>query len=77
MASPRCFLLPAGVAPRDYGFGESIDIKVNKLDSVKTQLPYDYYSLPFCQPLEIEEASENLGEVLSGDRIETSKYEVR
>ncbi len=25
-------------------------IKVNKLDSVLTQLPYDYYQLPFCQP---------------------------
>ena len=37
--------------------GEPIDIKVNKLDSIKTQLPYDYYSLPFCQPDAIEEVS--------------------
>jgi len=69
------FYLP-GVAPRDYQVGEIIDIKVVKLDSVKTQLPYDYYSLPFCHPDVITEAAENLGEILSGDQIETSAYEV-
>ena len=70
------FYLP-GVAPRDFADGETVGIKVNKLDSVKTQLPYAYYSLPFCQPEEIQEAAENLGEVLSGDVIETGLYEVR
>jgi hypothetical protein len=49
--------------------------QVNKLDSVKTQLPYDYYSLPFCQPNEIVEVGENLGEILAGDMIETSPYQ--
>ena len=44
---------------------------------MKTQLPYDYYSLPFCRPPTIEESAENLGEVLSGDRIENSMYMVR
>ena len=33
-----------------------------KLTSVKTQLPYDYYSLPFCTPNGgVEYKSENLG----------------
>jgi transmembrane 9 superfamily protein 2/4 len=32
--------------------------------------------LPFCQPSQIEEAAENLGEVMSGDRIENSPYEI-
>jgi transmembrane 9 superfamily protein 2/4 len=56
-----------------------VELKVVKLDSVKTQLPYGYYSLPFCVPadFEIEEAAENLGEILSGDLIQTSGYEVR
>ena len=27
-----------------------VDMKVNKLTSIKTQLPYEYYALPFCQP---------------------------
>jgi len=75
LGTASAFYLP-GVAPRDYIDGETVDLKVNKLDSVKTQLPYDYYSLPFCRPKVIEEAAENLGEVLSGDRIENSLYEV-
>ena len=51
-------------------------LKVNKLTSVHTQLPYEYYSLPYCRPDKIESSAENLGEVLRGDRIETSPYEV-
>lgn len=75
LGAASAFYLP-GVAPRDYASGEPVELKVLKLDSVATQLPYDYYSLPFCQPAEIVEASENLGEVLSGERIETSPYEL-
>jgi len=49
-------------------------VKVNKLTSIKTQLPYTYYSLPFCKPATIVDSAENLGEVLRGDRIENSPY---
>jgi transmembrane 9 superfamily protein 2/4 len=52
-------------------------VKVNKLSSIKTQLPYDYYSLDYCKPAEIVNSAENLGEVLRGDRIENSPYVVR
>ena len=46
--------------------------------SVRTQLPYDYYSLNFCKPKEgVKPYGENLGEFLRGDRIENSAYEVR
>ena len=51
-------------------------VKVNKLTSTKTQLPYSYYSLPFCKPDSIVDSAENLGEVLRGDRIENSPYVV-
>lgn len=51
-------------------------MKVNKLTSTKTQLPYSYYSLDYCQPASIIDNAENLGEVLRGDRIENSPYEV-
>eukprot|EP00808_Paulinella_micropora_P025623 g60805.t1 len=69
------FYLP-GVAPRDYEEGEDVTLKVNKLDSVKTQMPYDYYSLPFCRPDSIEKVAENLGEHLSGESIKTSPYNI-
>ena len=51
-------------------------MKVNKLSSTKTQLPYDYYFLKYCKPTKIQNVAENLGEVLRGDRIENSIYTV-
>uniref|UniRef100_A0A0D3H328 Transmembrane 9 superfamily member n=1 Tax=Oryza barthii TaxID=65489 RepID=A0A0D3H328_9ORYZ len=53
---------------------DPLQVKVNKLSSTKTQLPYSYYSLPFCKPDTIVDSAENLGEVLRGDRIENSPY---
>eukprot|EP00884_Botryococcus_braunii_P008276 jgi/Botrbrau1/1744/Bobra.0217s0002.1 len=72
----RAFYLP-GVAPQDYAKGDQVFLKVNKLTSIKTQLPYEYYSLPYCRPEKIVSSAENLGEVLRGDRIENSPYEVK
>ncbi|XP_057419721.1 transmembrane 9 superfamily member 10-like [Lotus japonicus] len=68
-----CFYLP-GVAPEDFQKGDPLRVKVNKLTSTKTQLPYSYYSLPYCQPNRIVDGAENLGEVLRGDRIENSPF---
>jgi transmembrane 9 superfamily protein 2/4 len=83
----RAFYLP-GVAPREFASGEKVELKVileflcvrydvnsqvNKLTSVRTQLPYDYYSHKFCKPHGgVQATAENLGEFLSGDRIENS-----
>ncbi|KAK4274498.1 hypothetical protein QN277_017706 [Acacia crassicarpa] len=69
----HCFYLP-GVAPQDFYKGDMLQVKVNKLTSTKTQLPYTYYSLPYCGPGKIVDSAENLGEVLRGDRIENSLY---
>ncbi|MDA9766654.1 transmembrane 9 family protein [bacterium] len=73
VGSARAFYLP-GVAPIDYERDDLVYIKVNKLTSTVTQLPYDYYALPYCKPDKIKHAAENLGEVLRGDRIENSLY---
>jgi transmembrane 9 superfamily protein 2/4 len=51
-------------------------MKVNALTSVKTQLPYGYYTLPFCKPESITQRVENLGEILGGDVIKNSPYEL-
>ncbi|MFS7974458.1 putative nonaspanin (TM9SF) [Helianthus anomalus] len=69
----QSFYLP-GVAPRDFQRGDALQVKVNKLSSTKTQLPYDYYYLNYCKPKHIQNSAENLGEVLRGDRIENSVY---
>ncbi len=49
VGTAHSFYLP-GVAPQQYENFESVAMKVNKLTSIKTQLPYEYYALPFCQP---------------------------
>ena len=41
--SRAAFYLP-GVAPKDFTAGERVELKVNKLTSTRTHLPYDYYS---------------------------------
>ena len=56
--------------------GDELKVKVNKLTSTKTQLPYSFYSIPYCAPKTIVDSAENLGEVLRGDRIENSPYVV-
>lgn len=97
------FYVP-GVAPVEFRDGDPIEVKAVKMTSTRTQLPYDYYSLPLCTPKNgTVYKSENLGtrikipmyfnlipnsegnyfiyflsgEVLRGDRIVNTPYEVR
>ena len=70
------FYLP-GVSPKDFGYGDPIEVMVNKIDSVRTQLPYGFYDLNFCKPEKIKSKEENLGETLSGDDIETAPVKFR
>lgn len=72
----HAFYIP-GVAPRNYKYEDTVDLKVNKLTSVKAQLPFSYYSLPVCRPEKIVDVAENLGEVLAGDVIENSLFEIK
>jgi transmembrane 9 superfamily protein 2/4 len=65
-----------GVAPRGFKIDDNVDLLVSGLSSVHTQMPYDYYSLPYCKPAVLKQQSENIGEVLEGDIIEESVYEV-
>jgi transmembrane 9 superfamily protein 2/4 len=65
-----------GVSPVNYAEKEEVELKVNKLTSVKRQVPYNFYDLPFCRPLHIVNKKENLGEILRGDRISNSLYKI-
>ncbi|KAM9296574.1 transmembrane 9 superfamily member 4 [Gastrophryne carolinensis] len=69
------FYVP-GVAPMNFLQDAPVDIKAVKLTSSRTQLPYEYYSLPFCQPPKVTYKTENLGEVLRGDRIVNTPFKV-
>ncbi|CAN6479584.1 unnamed protein product [Victoria cruziana] len=68
------FYLP-GSYMHTYSIGEEIFVKVNSLTSIETELPFSYYSLPYCQPQNgIKKSAENLGELLMGDQIDNSPY---
>ncbi|KAL7190958.1 hypothetical protein ACSBR2_023098 [Camellia fascicularis] len=71
------FYLP-GSYPHKYGIGNTLSVKVNSLTSIDTEMPFSYYSLPFCKPKEgVKDSAENLGELLMGDRIENSPYQFK
>ncbi|MCL7033325.1 hypothetical protein MKW94_030246 [Papaver nudicaule] len=68
------FYLP-GTYMHTYSTGEPILAKVNSLTSIETELPFSYYSLPYCKPPGgIKKSAENLGELLMGDQIDNSPY---
>eukprot|EP00522_Entomoneis_paludosa_P018232 CAMPEP_0172449448 /NCGR_PEP_ID=MMETSP1065-20121228/8152_1 /TAXON_ID=265537 /ORGANISM="Amphiprora paludosa, Strain CCMP125" /LENGTH=572 /DNA_ID=CAMNT_0013201127 /DNA_START=1 /DNA_END=1716 /DNA_ORIENTATION=+ len=70
------FYVP-GVAPQTFKKGEDVPLKVNALTSTRTQIPRDYYRLPFCAPDEGPKmASENLGEFLTGNKIQSSPFKL-
>mmetsp|Transcript_21160 Transcript_21160/g.49622 ORF Transcript_21160/g.49622 Transcript_21160/m.49622 type:complete len:667 (-) Transcript_21160:66-2066(-) len=71
----HAFYLP-GVAPEDYQKGDEVVVKAEKLNSVRTQLPYEYYTLPFCEPAKQKRSDEvlNLGEIMHGSRIHSTPY---
>ncbi|KAJ6973534.1 hypothetical protein NC653_033764, partial [Populus alba x Populus x berolinensis] len=71
------FYLP-GSYMHTYSTGDEIFAKVNSLTSIETELPFSYYSLPYCQPHGgIKKSAENLGELLMGDQIDNSPYRFR
>ncbi|XP_030620818.1 transmembrane 9 superfamily protein member 5 [Chanos chanos] len=81
LSSCYSFYLP-GLAPVSFCEEEkkaedcqsTIQLFVNRLDSVESVLPYEYDVFDFCKDDEEKRPSENLGQVLFGERIETSPY---
>ncbi|KAJ7960212.1 Transmembrane 9 superfamily member [Quillaja saponaria] len=73
----NAFYLP-GSYMHTYSTREPIYAKVNSLTSIETELPFSYYSLPYCKPHGgIKKSAENLGELLMGDQIDNSPYRFR
>ncbi|CAJ1351974.1 unnamed protein product [Effrenium voratum] len=73
----QSFYLP-GLAPTEYEDQDAVELKVNKLTSAKTQLPYSYYTLAYCTPGDgVKATTENLGEQMMGDVIETSPFKIK
>lgn len=64
-------------AASHYKDGEKVAMYVNKVGPYfNPQETYHYYSLPLCRPKRIEHRSLTLGEVLDGDRMALSLYNI-
>ncbi|XP_066437908.1 transmembrane 9 superfamily member 2-like [Eleutherodactylus coqui] len=78
------FYLP-GLAPVSFCEDEKetdncksqIELFVNRLDSVESVLPYEYDVFDFCKDKDEKHPSENLGQVLFGERIASSPYKFK
>ncbi|KAI1911744.1 hypothetical protein LOZ61_002473 [Ophidiomyces ophidiicola] len=85
-STAHAFYIP-GYSIRSYRENDAIPLLVNKIFSDRSQLQYAYFDLPFvCPPSGKKHGSFpfasghsmslNLGEILRGDRIQTSDFEV-
>ena len=78
LVQPGLLLLVPGVAPEDFQAGDPVAVKAVKMTSAQTQLPYEYYSLELCKPESgvVEYFSQNLGQIIRGERIVNTPYKV-
>ncbi|XP_070538417.1 transmembrane 9 superfamily member 2-like [Ptychodera flava] len=53
-----------------------IDVFVNRLDSVESVIPYEYEKFDFCTTNKRSSPTENLGQVVFGERIRLSPYNI-
>lgn len=78
LALARGYYLP-GTYPQEFTKGQPLQVEVNSLVSSDTEMPYDYYSMPFCKPgegVKKSSGSINPGTILLGIRIENSPYKL-
>jgi hypothetical protein len=72
------FLFSVDGAHHPFKEGESVPVFVNKVGPYfNPHETYHYYSLPVCRPDEIKHRPLTLGEVLDGDRMAYSLYDIR
>uniref|UniRef100_A0A8C4R591 Transmembrane 9 superfamily member n=1 Tax=Eptatretus burgeri TaxID=7764 RepID=A0A8C4R591_EPTBU len=74
-------LLTVGIpssSSEHFKVGDPVPVYVNKVGPYHNpHETYHYYSLPVCRPQSIEHKRLSLGEVLDGDRMALSTYEVK
>jgi hypothetical protein len=69
-----------GVSAIDYKKGDEVKLRVSKLTSIHTLLPYGYYYLPYPKPTGgAHDAAEhgNLGDYLQGHEVQNSPYQLK
>ena len=78
IASLACVSLNVGAAKVSYKVGDDVTLFVNKVGPFfNPQETYPYYSLPVCRPQKIVFRELNLGQLLIGDRMAASPYQIK
>ncbi|KDP33127.1 hypothetical protein JCGZ_13574 [Jatropha curcas] len=73
-------LRSATSSPTDhrYNVRDNVPLFVNKIGPLHNPSEtYQYYDLPFCRPDNVISKKETLGEVLNGDRLSSSLYDLK
>lgn len=68
-------LLP-GITEKKYEKSQEIKVFAGVLTSIRTQLPFEYYYLPFCDNKEEAMEFDNIGQALSGDVLEETPFKI-
>lgn len=70
-------------SPIEYTKSQIIDVQAVRMTSSRTQVRYDYYSLPFCLPKDetplysMEHAQQLEGQILRGDLVVNTPYVIK
>ena len=65
-----------GISEKKYDQTAQIELFAGTLTSSRTQLPFEYYYLPFCKPEETSIDFDNIGQALTGDVLEKTSYKL-
>jgi len=83
LGASQAFYLP-GLAPVTYckntesgNCQKEVKLYVNRLNSEESVIPYEYHHFDFCQADESSSPTENLGQVVFGERIRPSSYAIK
>ncbi len=70
-------ILPDFKFKEDYEIDDLIPLQIGKINSIYTQIPYDYYDkIKICTPKSLNSKNYYLGEFLTGDISHSSNFEV-
>ena len=60
-----------------YNENDEVNLTTNNLQSYKTQIPYKYESLNYCNPIKPNYSPEGFSELLSGTRARYTNFKIK
>uniref|UniRef100_A0A7C9E954 Transmembrane 9 superfamily member n=1 Tax=Opuntia streptacantha TaxID=393608 RepID=A0A7C9E954_OPUST len=73
------WVFPISSSPLNHGYnvGDQVPLFANKVGPLNNPSEtYEYFDLPFCPPDKLIRRRESLGEVINGDRLTNTRYDI-